>query len=150
MHFQVEDTAVATLASSAAHSWGTLIACLFRGSSTPPHCEAMLRDPLPDRGCTLGPGFADAVLQALRVNPAVHDGAMMLRLLPQTGRYVLCGWSYRLFPPSGARTSIVNRGSAFNSCISMSLVERVDCLYLVSNGSVTKFRNGEHDQPTMC
>jgi hypothetical protein len=46
--------------------------------------------------------------------------------------YVVSGWSFRLFAKTAASIVEPNRGSAFNSCIAMSLVDRIDGLYLIS------------------
>jgi hypothetical protein len=144
MRYVTEDAAFLKLVDPGASGWGTLIACLYRGPGEPPYCEGMARSPVPETGFAVGPTIVDEVLSALRINPAVHDGAMMLRLDPARGRYRLEGWSYRLFPPAGQIAGAVNRGSAFNSCLAMSLVERVDCLYLVSKNSLTRFEDGNH------
>ena len=48
----------------------------------------------------------------------------------------------RLFPPQRAFLSQPNRGSAFNSCLEMSCVAGVDCMYLVSEGRLIRFENG--------
>lgn len=66
---------------------------------------------------------------------------MLGRLSPDAG-FKITGWSYRLFPPDASVITEPNRGSAFNSCINMSVVPTVDCLYLASARGLWKFSAG--------
>jgi hypothetical protein len=108
-----------------------IIACLYTGSTTPSPCVPMLRSPEPQTGQPLDELFADHLASALVLNPAVHDGAIMLGRENKSSPYRIAGWSYRLFPPSLVRGTVPNRGSAFNSCLDMSSVSGVDRLYLI-------------------
>lgn len=118
----------------------TVMLCLFTGDH-PLFCAPMPRDPTPPTGQTieqLGP----AIDSALRLNPAVHDGAIMLGRHGDNDTYTIKGWSYRLFPPEQDIVYSVNRGSAFQSSVLMSFVEGIDRVYLISAGTLTRFERG--------
>ena len=57
--------------------------------------------------------------------------------------YQIVGWSFRLFPHFTVAQGPPNRGSAFNSCLSMSSVPALDSIYLVSESGVLRFQRGE-------
>ena len=120
-----------------------LISCLYTDVTLPANCEPMLRSPEPDIGMGLNDNLAQSVSAAYALNPSVHDGAIMIGRRDTATFYKIEGWSYRLFPPhaESARRE-ANRGSAFNSCLAMSLTQKVDCLYLVSKGLSYKFIKG--------
>jgi len=104
----------------------------------------MPRDPQPEVGQTIDGSFGQVVRSAIEANEAVHDGCIMVAVDETEGR--VTGWSYRLFPPPTEITPPPNKGSAFNSCLAMSLVPGVFALYLVSKGSVWRFKRGLADQ----
>lgn len=120
-----------------------LISCLYTDVTLPENCEPMLRLPEPDIGMALNDNLAQSLIAAYALNPSVHDGAIMIGRRDTATFYKIEGWSYRLFPPraKSARRE-ANRGSAFNSCLAMSLTGKVDCLYLVSKGLSYKFIEG--------
>lgn len=118
------------------------LACLFTGDELPMSCGPMLRSPEPLIGQIFDTSFPDHLAAALMLNPAVHDGAVMIGRDSISVPFRIRGWSYRLFPPYIRVPQEANRGSAYNSCMAMSVVERVDCLYLVSNGGVFRFDHG--------
>lgn len=120
----------------------SLIGCLYTGSTLPPHCIPMPRRPEPATGIAVDASFPSILLQALAVNPAVHDGAILIGRKRSTDAYRIAGWSYRLVPPPGPAESEPNRGSAFNSCLAMSSVETIDRIYLISADGVFRFRHG--------
>ncbi len=121
---------------------GPTIACLYTGADRPSSCAAMLRFPEPETGQELDDSFVDHLSAALALNDAVHDGAVMLGRTSALEQYRICGWSYRLFPPPTATEEEPNRGSAFNSCLAMSVVASIDRTYLVSLGRVYRFKGG--------
>lgn len=138
-----EDVIFREIGNRASRGWGTLIACIYADTALPDYCEQMPRAPLPQVGEALTPQFADTFEAALKVNPSVHDGAVMFQRGEDGGAY-LTAWSFRLFPPSMLSCGIVNRGSAFNSCLAMSVVPTVERLYLISGAAVTAFAKGHH------
>jgi hypothetical protein len=117
-------------------------ACLYTGQELPTSCGPMLRSPEPITGQIFDTSFPDHLAAALLHNPAVHDGVVMIGRNSVDDLYRIRGWSYRLFPPHIRVPQEANRGSAYNSCIAMSVVERVDCLYLVSEGGLFRFDKG--------
>ena len=123
-----------------------IIACLYTGHAPPPNCAPMLRSPEPQTGQPLDTSFADHLASALALNPAVHDGAVMLGREDVSGLYRISGWSYRLFPADAAGGKVTNRGSAFNSCLDMSIVSRVDRLYLITRDGICRFEKGSVTQ----
>jgi hypothetical protein len=102
----------------------------------------MLRAPAPPLGRILDSSFAEHLAAALTLNDAVHDGAVMFGRENAAVNYRVTGWSYRLFPPEALSELVANRGSAFNSCLSMSSVPSVDRLYLVTRHRICRFENG--------
>jgi hypothetical protein len=123
-------------------SYAPIMACLYTGATKPPGCAPMARMPEPETGMTLDGTFASHLTSALAFNAAVHDGVTMVGRNVAMTCYRVTGWSYRLFPPPSTVAEEPNRGSAFNSCLAMSLVDSVDRLYLVSRGSVICFERG--------
>jgi hypothetical protein len=103
----------------------------------------MPRDPLPSVGSDFDGGFSAQLASALAINPAIHDGAIMVQRQRIGDPYRILGWSYRLRAPlpKGSVTGL-NRGSAFNSCLATSSLSGVDAVYLVSQGRMTCFVNG--------
>ena len=134
------DQAFLTLATGASTGF-PIIACLYTGK-LPDHCAPMPRNPCPAIGLAIDEGLSAALIDAVRLNDAVHDGAIMFGRQTPALPYQVTGWSYRMFPPEGQVAPTANRGSAFHSSLSMSLVVGVDRVYLVSNGSLHRFENG--------
>lgn len=109
-----------------------LILCCYTGSTAPLFCEPMARKPSPKVGVYFDASFVERLNRALTANPSIHDGAVLLGRSISTSRYRITGWSYRLFPPSKEVVEFPNRGSAFNTCQRMAMVDRVDGLLLLS------------------
>ncbi|HEX8167113.1 MAG TPA: hypothetical protein VF601_15185 [Beijerinckiaceae bacterium] len=129
-----------TIATARANS-ETFVACLYTGEQLPRACAPMPRDPEPVIGLLLE-SLLDTLEAVMGENPSVHDGAIMVGRLDPSSAYRITGWSYRLFPRAHPGIAVVNRGSAFHSCLAMSYVERVDAAYLVSHGRVYRFQDG--------
>jgi hypothetical protein len=91
----------------------------------------------------LDDNFRIILAQTIAQNPAVHDGAVMIGRQREGDVYRIIGWSYRLFPPPVDALVQPNRGSAFNSCIAMSLVSQVDRVYLFSKAEMLRFEQGQ-------
>lgn len=118
------------------------IACLYTGLDLPSSCAPMLRSPIPPVDQVLDLDFVEHLTAALKLNEAVHDGAIMFGREREGADYRLVGWSYRLFPGKVATERVPNRGSAFNSCLAMSALDVVDRLYLIAPRSICRFENG--------
>jgi hypothetical protein len=116
-----------------------LICCFYTKNDLPDYCEPMPRDPLPVTQMLFDENFSSILDSSIALNPAIHDGAVMVGRRSIQDPYRINGWSYRLFPPSIQATSQLNRGSAFNSCLAMSRTNCIDRIYLISRGSVFRF-----------
>lgn len=121
--------------------WSTLIACFSTGQSLPRACAPMPREPEPPGG-QLIEDLRLALGEVLAGNAAVHDGAIMLLRATPNVPYKVSGWSYRLFAAGHSPSLIVNRGSAFHSCLAMSGEPDVDIVYLISAGLAYRFSDG--------
>jgi hypothetical protein len=119
-----------------------IICCLYTGIALPPSCAPMLRWPMPPTGILFGDNFQLTLEQAIAQNPAVHDGAVMVGRTYCNVSYRIIGWSFRLFPGPAPCDTEPNRGSAFNSCLAMSMVPRVDRIYIASLAAVLRFERG--------
>jgi hypothetical protein len=103
----------------------------------------MPRTPSPSVGQLFDEDFAAVLATAIRLNPAVHDGAIMIGRADCYSPYIISGWSFRLFAGSAISLIEANRGSAFNSCIAMSTVTGVDGLYLISKAGIERCSRGK-------
>lgn len=137
---EFDDIFIALVRKTSAAS--PVIACLFSGENFPGFCAGMPRNPMPPIGHRFTTSLAIVLEDAIRSNAAIHDGAIMLRHMPNDGGYTVAGWSFRLFPPLGRTIVEPNRGSAFNSCLAMSEVESIDGVYLASSAGVHRFCRG--------
>jgi hypothetical protein len=116
--------------------------CLCDNTAITPYAAPMLRSPEPPTGFVIDDRFAVHYADALKINPEIHDGAIMARRIGER-HYIVSGWSYRLFPPPVAMIPTANRGSAFHSCLAMSALPGIDGLLLFSGEEVTMFQGGE-------
>lgn len=107
-----------------------LILCFFSGA-LPANASAMLRTPAPEVGVAFDYSFERTYRAAVALNPSVHDGAILIGRDGGTPGYRVRGWSYRLFSPSRIN-STANKGSAWNSCLAMSMDEDVEAMVLAS------------------
>ena len=121
----------------------TLIVCFFTGKRLPEFVAPMVLVPEPPVGCAFDEEFAELRASVVRLNPAAHDGAVMVGRERATEDYRIVGWSYRMFPPEGSRISAPNKGTAYNSCLAMSLIPSADMLYLQSRHQRVVFQLGE-------
>ncbi|MDB5375883.1 MAG: hypothetical protein JWR00_329 [Rubritepida sp.] len=122
--------------------WPGLMLCFYTGKVVPDFCAPMPRVPTPPVGTVFDETFVEHYRSAIDLNPAIHDGAVLIGREQIFDRYMICGWSMRLYPPPGNSTPAPNRGSAFNSCLEMSDVGSVDRLYLLSAGQFIRFIAG--------
>jgi hypothetical protein len=119
----------------------TFIACLYTGAKFPKACSPMLRAPVPSVGMLLAE-LSNGLSDALAENPAVHDGAIMVGRVDLGAPYRVTAWSFRLFPATTTLDASPNRGSAFHSCLSMSLERDIDALYLITGNRAYRFVSG--------
>lgn len=132
----------ADLCSVPRKNWPSLLLCLHTGNRWPPYCAPMPRQPSPSPGAQFNTGFLAAYHDAVSFNATIHDGAVLIGREEASASYRVWAWSMRLFPPAVAELAEPNRGSAFNSCLEMSCVPNVDCMYLVTQGELVRFERG--------
>lgn len=120
----------------------TIIVCLSTGSGDGKYLAQMPRNPMPDLGQPFDDTFCSEYLSAVAKNSAVHDGAVVASRQTALQDYKISGWSMRMYPPSLSVLAEDNKGSAYNSCISMSAVDGIDAVCLISSGAVYIFQNG--------
>lgn len=126
---------------------GPLLLCLVTGDEPDPCCERMPRDPAPPTGARFDDTFATHLKAAIAINPAIHDGAVLLRRRDVLTSYCIEGWSYRLMAPTSKECRPApNKGSAYNSCLATSSQAGVDAVYLLSRGLLTVFIDGFENQ----
>ena len=123
-----------------------MIVCLCTGDTLPEGCSPMPREPSPATGILLAEDFVTVFEQALHLNAAVHDGAIIVSRSTATEDYRISGWSYRLHPNVAAAPAVANRGSAFNSCLAMSCVNGVDRVYLATKLQLFSYQRGNITQ----
>ncbi|WP_143271037.1 MULTISPECIES: hypothetical protein [unclassified Azospirillum] len=121
-----------------------LIICLYTAPTFPDYCAPMVRIPRPETGIQVDDSLVEVLNSAVNLNAAIHDGAVMVGRISKDEIYKITGWSFRLYPSSLGDVFEPNRGSAFNSCLAMSYVEKVDALYMLSLDTATCFRSGEY------
>jgi hypothetical protein len=122
-------------------SGATLIVCFFTGPKLPDRCAPMLRHPAPPIDRPFDTTFPRLLAEAAGVNPAVHDGAIMVGRSAAEQGYRIAGWSFRLFP-GPVPDMLPNRGSAFNSAHAMSGMSAVDAVYWLSGVELFRFNDG--------
>ena len=119
----------------------TIIIALFEGNRLPRYCASMPREPAPE-SMPFKDSFLETYFSALGINHSFQDGVIMI----QAGKdgLKLRGFSYRVYPPSMPNLSRPkNKGSAFNSALDFSCVNRVKCTYIVSKEGVRKSVKGD-------
>lgn len=136
------DLVISHLSQVAAVS-GTVIVCLYTAKAPPANCAPMLREPTPKSSVYLDSQFPRLMGREISKNTSIHDGAVMFGRPSRRRRYRVTGWSFRLFPPPASIISEPNRGSAFNSCLAMSVTPMVDRTYLVGATELFRFQHGQ-------
>lgn len=121
---------------------GAPIACFVTGRPSADVAAPMPRVPGFPTGQEFGRGFRDLFEEATSANPAIHDGAVVLTREVGGERYHVAEWSCRLFPPQFDVVQRPNMGSAYNSCLHMSLVAGVDLVVKPSDVAAFLFVRG--------
>ncbi len=119
-----------------------LLILFYTGTGIPEDCIPMKRSPAAPIGFPFGEDFAARYAEAISLNESVHDGAVLFGRSKTSERYRCMGWSCRIasrFQPQDAEP---NRGSAYNSAISISGLADIDCVFLLTAGGVESFING--------
>lgn len=119
----------------------TVIIVLYKGEAFPEYCVPMPRDPKPLEKITLTNDFMKILSSIIKNNPAIKDGAIMIRI--DHNPPVITGFSFRLYPPPLAIERKENKGSGYNSAIDFSNVDRVICVYFINSTDIKKFIKGK-------
>lgn len=122
---------------------GPVLLCLSTGARDLDCFEQMPRLPMPTVGYEFDGTFVERFRKSIELNRSVHDGAIILRRSSHTHPYRVTGWSQRLVAKSGPNEKpVMNRGSAYNSCLATSYCEGVDGVFLLSGASIYHFVGG--------
>jgi hypothetical protein len=119
-----------------------VLLCLVTGLKIPLYCVPMPRYPVPPEGALFDEQFGRYYKEKVAETPALHDGAVILSRASIAESYAVSGWSYRLVSPQTPTDAEPNRGSAYNSALSMSVVEGVDLVALVLSSGVEVYVRG--------
>lgn len=122
-----------------------VLLCFVSRLNIPNYCLEMKRSPAPPLDLPFDCSFADVIKQLYGMNNAIYDGAIILGRsdVERDSTYQVTGWSYRLVPPFAISEAQPNRGSAYNSALSMSLVDNVDGVSLISHDRLELFAAGK-------
>lgn len=105
-------------------------------------CIPMPRDPVPEVGQRFGMSLIQDFESALKVNPSIHDGAILFHRSPQDEEYYLSAWSMRIVSRHAPLSSTPNMGAAHNSTLSLSMATAVDACCVLSPDKVVFFKDG--------
>lgn len=103
----------------------------------------MPREPEPAIGSPFDLKFIEVLKHAYSENDAIHDGALIMMRSTSTEEYHVAGWSYRLIPAFQPTNVDFNRGSAYNSAISMSEDKLVDFVCLFTRSDTEVYAEGK-------
>lgn len=119
-----------------------LLVVFYTGTSIPDDCVPMKRSPEAGSGFLFGKDFARKYDQAISLNDSIHDGAILFGRSKSSERYRCMGWSYRIVSRFRPKDAELNRGSAYNSAISISGLIGIDCVFLLTAGGIELFIEG--------
>ena len=105
-------------------------------------CIPMPRDPVPEVGQRFGKALVQDLEDALKVNPSIHDGAILFQRSRQDEEYHLSTWSMRIVSQHMPLFSEPNMGSAHNSTLALSMSATVDACCILSPEKAVFFQNG--------
>ncbi|MGQ3295249.1 MAG: hypothetical protein ACT6U0_23980 [Shinella sp.] len=107
----------------------------------------MARQPMPDVGMRFSGNIASVFREAMRLNPSIHDGAVVFSRETEDHGYRLCAWSMRIVSARIPNAAEPNVGSAHNSALALSLAPGVDLCAILSQGGSVFFENGSISRP---
>lgn len=97
---------------------------------------------MPTVGQQFGADFSQDLEVAFKVNPSIHDGAILFQRRKQDDDYYLSAWSMRIVSRHTPSFSEPNLGSAHNSALSLSMAMAVDACCILSTAKVVFFVDG--------
>ncbi|TIP26210.1 MAG: hypothetical protein E5X67_21340 [Mesorhizobium sp.] len=120
-----------------------LLAVFFSGNKLPGDCVPMARTPMPFTDFLFDKSFPKHLSAALHENESIHDGAVLFGRVDSHDLYRCSGWSFRIVAKHQPSTAEANRGSAYNSAISLSGAPRIDCVCLFTESDFEVFVAGK-------
>ena len=97
---------------------------------------------MPNVGQRFGKDFAQDLKAAFRLNPSIHDGAILFQRGQEDVEYYLSAWSMRIVSQHTPFFSEPNLGSAYNSTLALSMATAVDACCVLSSTKVVFFVDG--------
>jgi len=97
---------------------------------------------MPEVGQRFGMTLIQDFKYALKVNPSIHDGAILFQRSRKEGDYFLSAWSMRIVSRHTPLFSEPNLGSAHNSTLSLSMARAVDACCILSTTKAVFFVEG--------
>lgn len=119
-----------------------LIMVFSTGGISAEDCLPMAREPMPAVGAPFSENFASVFEEAVRLNPSIHDGAVIFSRVSEDHEYRLCAWSMRIVSDRIPDHAEPNVGSAHNSALALSLAPGVDLCAILSKGGSVLFEKG--------
>jgi hypothetical protein len=119
-----------------------LILVFSTGKVSSNECVPMPRAPMPPIGAVFSKELPSLLREAVRLNPSVHDGAVIFSRGSVHDEYRLASWSMRIVSKTELQNAVPNLGSAHNSALSLSLSPEVDICCLLSKGNIAVFQRG--------
>lgn len=122
-----------------------IIVVLFRGKKLPLYCIPMIRYPKPKLNISINKNnkFLKIYSSALKINPAIRDGAILIQTTSNSNVLKLKNFSVRLYPVPCKFPRERNKGSGYNSAFDFSCIKRVECVYYGNKDGLIKFINGQ-------
>ncbi len=97
---------------------------------------------MPPVGTPFNDGFVKVIEDAVRINPSVHDGAVIFSRTDESDGYLLSSWSMRIVSNRSPVTPAPNVGSAHNSALALSMAPTVDLCVIISKAGMVLCENG--------
>ncbi|MCA0345250.1 hypothetical protein [Shinella sp. DD12] len=110
-------------------------------------CVPMARQPMPDVGMPFSGNIASVFGAAIRLNPSIHDGAVVFSRKSKYDGYQLSAWSMRIVSALIPDYVEPNVGSAHNSALALSLAPGIDLCAILSQSGTVFFENGTISRP---
>lgn len=119
-----------------------LILVFSTGKVSTNECVPMPRAPMPPTGAAFSNELPTLLREAVRLNPSVHDGAVIFSRESAHDEYRLASWSMRIVSKTELQDAVPNLGSAHNSALALSLSSEVDICCLLSERNIAVFQRG--------
>ncbi len=119
-----------------------LILVFSTGPISADDCVPMAREPVPSVGSPFSERLTLVIEDAVRLNPSIHDGAIIFSRDLKRDEYRLSAWSMRITSTNVPDHVEPNVGSAHNSALALSLSSSIDLCAIISSSGLVLFENG--------